>query len=274
MFKDINLFVGDNKINFEYTTKDDKITIKTVDELNINSIVEIIYDENIYEIKLNENTNFELGKAGKIFVHVVKSVYKYINNMLDKEMLIKEINLFLNSKVGKKYTDDINNLLLAIEDKEDLSLNNDDEHDRIFNLLVNNKTYLDITKNMSDLELMLLITCYIWVPHIPKIDQDAFNNLINVAKTYDNALEKIWRLGMNFDYKGYDYNLLDDFFVDAKDSWYLNEYISGVNQVNQESIVNKIIATDDKDFIEQILKDDLIAYVLDQKYVSILKEKI
>ena len=79
---------------------------------------------------------------------------------------------------------------------------------------------------MSALELMLLITSYIFVPFTPNIDQDGFNDLVNVAKNYDNALENIWRLGMNYDRKGYNFDLLDNFFVDSKNVYYLGEYIS------------------------------------------------
>ncbi len=294
MFKDIRLLVDNNKINYEYSIEENNIFIKTIDELKINSILKIFYDENIYEIKLSEYTKYNLGKSGEILIYVnnkefifsvvlknnyfVKSVYKYINKLIDKDILIEEINLFLNSKVGEKYFKDITNLLLSIENKdvsiEDLILANDDEYKRIFNLLINNKTYINIVKNMSDLELMLLITSYISVPYTPKINQDSFENLINVAKTYDYALENIWRLGMNFDCKGYNYNLLDEFFVNSKDIRYLGEYIHSVSQINQENIVNNIIRTADKDFIKQILKDKFILDNLEEKYKEILEENI
>ena len=271
-----------------------KLFIKTIDELKINSILKICYDENIYEIKLSKYTKYNLGKSGEILIYVdnkefifsvflknnyfVKSVYKYINKLIDKDILIEEINLFLNSKVGEKYFKDITNLLLSIENKdvsiEDLILANDDEYKRIFNLLINNKTYINIVKNMSDLELMLLITSYISVPYTPKINQDSFENLINVAKTYDYALENIWRLGMNFDCKGYNYNLLDEFFVNSKDIRYLGEYIHSISQINQENIVNNIIRTADKDFIKQVLKDKFIIDNLEEKYKEILEESI
>ena len=294
MFKDISLSIDNNKINFEYSNEEDKVKIRTIDELKTNSILKIFYDENIYEIKLNKNTKFDLGKSGEMFIYLdnkelifsvvlknnyfVKSVYKYVNNLINKDILIEEINIFLNSKVGEKHNKDITNLLLSIEnenkDIESLILSNEDEYERICNLLVNNKAYIDIAKNMSDLDLMLLITSYIFVPHIPKISQESFNDLINVTKTYDNALENMWRLSMNFDCRGYNYNLLDDFFVNSKNVWYLGEYISGVHQVNQEIIVNKIIKTNDKDFIKQILKDNYIVDKLDKKYVDILEENI
>ena len=112
------------------------------------------------------------------------------------------------------------------------------------------------------------------MPSIPKIDQDYFNDLVNVAKDYDNALENIWRLGMNFDGKGYNFDLLDDFFVNSKNIWYLGEYINGIQQINQEKIVNKILRTKDKEFIKQVLEDELILYNLDKEYKIILESNI
>ena len=294
MFRDISLSINNHKINCECNIEKDKIIIKTVDKLKPNSIIKIFYDENIYEVQLNKNTKFNLGKPGEIFIlhnnneltfsiilknnYFVKSVYKYINKLIKKDILIEEINLFLKSKAGTKYIEDITDLLVSIknEDKniKNLILDNTSEYERIFNLLINNKTYISIAKNMSDLELMLLITSYISVQYVPNIDQKSFDDLINVAKNYDNALENIWRLGMNFDCKGYDYNLLDDFFVNSKNVAYLSEYIGGVQQVNEEAIVNKIINTGDKDFIKQILKDTFITDVLDKKYKEMLEKSL
>ncbi len=294
MFQDIGLTIDHNRINFEYIKEEDRIVIKTIDELKINSVLKIFYDENIYEIEFDKNIKFDLGKSGEIYVHLdhkklvfsitlksnyfVKSVYQYINKLIHKDILIKEITLFLNSKVGKKYTKDLTDLLVSIEnsdkDIKDLILQNEDEYKRIFHLLINNKTYVNLAENMSDLELMLLITSYISVPFVPKISQESFNDLVNVAKSYDHALESIWRLGMNFDCKGYDYQLLDDFFVHSKDAWYLSEYINGVEQVKQDVIVNKIINTGDKDFIKQVLDDNFIAEHLDKKYKNILEKYI
>ncbi len=248
MFKDISLYIDNKKVFFEYEIDKDKIIIKTIDELEIEKKLKIFYDENIYEIKLNSNTKFSKGKAGEIIINLdikklsfsvilknnffVKSVYKYINKLINKDILINEIKIFLNSRVGKKYKKDLNILLENIENKdkslEELIVNNKNEYERIVDLTIHNKTYIDIAKNMSALELMLLITSYIFVPVTPKIDQDCFNDLVNVAKNYDNALENIWRLGMNYDSKGYNFDLLDNFFVDSKNVYYLGEYISSI----------------------------------------------
>lgn len=294
MFKDISLYIDNNKVVFEYEIDKDKIIIKTIDELEIGKNLKIFYDENIYEIKLNNNTKFSKGKAGEIFINLdikklsfsvilknnffVKSVYKYINELINKDILINEIKIFLNSKVGKKYKKDLNILLENIENKdkslEELIVNNKNEYERIVDLTIHNKTYIDIAKNMSALELMLLITSYISVPVTPKIDQDGFNDLVNVAKNYDNALENIWRLGMNYDRKGYNFDLLDNFFVDSKNVYYLGEYISGILQINQEKIVNTIVKTKDEGFIKQILENDIIVDNLDEEYKNILESSI
>lgn len=294
MFKDIRLYIDNNKFVFEYEIDKDKIIIKTIDELEIGKNLKIFYDENIYEIKLNNNTKFSKGKAGEIFINLdikklsfsvilknnffVKSVYKYINELINKDILINEIKIFLNSKVGKKYKKDLNILLENIENKdkslEELIVNNKNEYERIVDLTIHNKTYIDIAKNMSALELMLLITSYISVPVTPKIDQDGFNDLVNVAKNYDNALENIWRLGMNYDRKGYNFDLLDNFFVDSKNVYYLGEYISGILQINQEKIVNTIVKTKDEGFIKQILENDIIVDNLDEEYKNILESSI
>ena len=294
MFKDISLYIDNNKVVFEYEIDKDKIIIKTIDELEIGKNLKIFYDENIYEIKLNNNTKFSKGKAGEIFINLdikklsfsvilknnffVKSVYKYINELINKDILINEIKIFLNSKVGKKYKKDLNILLENIENKdkslEELIVNNKNEYERIVDLTIHNKTYIDIAKNMSALELMLLITSYISVPVTPKIDQDGFNDLVNVAKNYDNALENIWRLGMNYDRKGYNFDLLDNFFVDSKNVYYLGEYISSILQINQEKIVNTIVKTKDEGFIKQILENDIIVDNLDEEYKNILESSI
>lgn len=294
MFKDIRLSIDNNKVDFEYEIDEDKVIIKTIDELEIGKNLKIFYDENIYEIKLNNSTKFSEGKAGEILINLdikklsfsvilknnffVKSVYKYMNKLINKDILINEIKIFLNSKIGKKYKKDLNVLLDNIENKdkslEELIINNENEYERIIDLTIHNRTYIDIVKNMSDLELMLLITSYIFVPFTPNIDQNCFNALVNVAKNYDNALENIWRLGMNYDRKGYNFDLLDNFFVDSKNVYYLGEYISSIHQINQEKIVNTIIKTKDKEFIKQILENNFIVGNLDEEYKKILEASI
>ncbi len=293
MFNDINLSIDNNEVNYQYVISKNKIIIKT-NELPIGSCLKIFYDENIYEIKLDENIKINhetedtitiLLNSNELWMEVilkknfiVKSIYKYINKFSNKDTLIEEIKLFLKMPVSKKYHKDLTNLLANIEnqniDIDTLILNNTPEFERIVNILLNNQTFEQLINNMSDLELMLLITSYIYAPLAPQINQDVFNNLVNVAKNYANNLESIWRLGMNYDNKGYNYDLLDDFFVNSKNVYYLGEYISGIEQINPEKIINAIVNTKDKKFIKEVYEDELITESIDKKYLSILKSFI
>lgn len=282
MLKDLKLFINNNKINYEYKVDKDKLIINTITELEEDENIKIFYSEDIYEINLDRNTNFTKGKNGEIFIKInnkklsfsvilknnffVKCIYEFINELIDKDNLINRINLFINSKAGKIYKKDLNNLLELIEnnekDLEELLINNEFEQQRISNLLLNNNTYLNIRKNMSDLDLMLLITSYIFLHIPPEISQEKFNELVNIAKNYDYALENVWRLGMHYAQRGYNYDLLDELFVNSKDIYYLGEYISGIIQVDKEKIVNKIIEIKDNEFIRKILNDELIIGML------------
>lgn len=295
MFKDITIFGGNEKIEYSYVLEDGLLHffIRNIDKEQYKSL-KIIYDENIYQISFGEKIKYEIVKAGEIFISLedntisfnvnvnfkffIKTVYKFINKFIDKDTLIQEIELFLKTMVGQKYKKKLMALLSAIQNEgvslEELILEDNDEFDRITNLLLNNELFITLSKQMNDKDLMLLITYYIAAPMIPKIDQETFDNLVNEAMNYDYALENIWRLGMNYDGKDYNYDLLDTFFVNSKDSWYLAEYISGVTQVNQKKIVDMIIKTRDKAFINKLLKDNFIQSHLEEKYKDELAKSL
>lgn len=295
MFKDIKVF-NDNE-SIEYTYKiDDGLLLFSIENGNKKQYdnLKIIYDENIYQINLSNNIKYKNLEAGEILIFLendttdfsfkvninykffVKTVYKFINKFIDKDTLIQEINIFLKSKIGQKYNNELVKLLDEIENKdvsiEELMLEENDEINRITNLLLNNEIYITLANQMNNQDLMLLITYYIFAPMIPMIDQETFNDLVNSAIQYDYPLEKVWRLAMNYDSRGYNYDLIDEFFVNSKDSYYLAEYISGVIQVNKEKIVNMIIQTKDKEFIKSLLKDNFIQNHLEEKHINDLEK--
>lgn len=295
MFKDIKVF--NNNESFEYNYKiDDGLLLFSIENGNKKQYdnLKIIYDENIYQINLSNNIKYKNLEASEILIFLendttdfsfkvninykffVKTVYKFFNKFIDKDTLIQEINIFLKSKIGKKYNKELVKLLDEIENKdasiEELMLEENDEINRITNLLLNNEIYITLANQMNNQDLMLLITYYIFAPMIPMIDQETFNDLVNSAIQYDYPLEKVWRLAMNYDSRGYNYDLIDEFFVNSKDSYYLAEYISGVIQVNKEKIVNMIIQTKDKEFIKALLKDNFIQNHLEEKHINDLEQ--
>ena len=295
MFKDIKVFNDNETIEYNYKM-DDGLLLFSIENGNKKQYdnLTIIYDENIYQINLSNNIKYKNLEASEILIFLendttdfsfkvninykffVKTVYKFINKFIDKDTLIQEINIFLKSKIGQKYNNELAKLLDEIENKdvsiEELMLEENDEINRITNLLLNNEIYITLANQMNNQDLMLLITYYIFAPMIPMIDQETFNDLVNSAIQYDYPLEKVWRLAMNYDSRGYNYDLIDEFFVNSKDSYYLAEYISGVIQVNKEKIVNMIIQTKDKEFIKALLKDNFIQNHLEEKHINDLEK--
>ena len=295
MFKDIKVF-NDNE-SIEYTYKiDDGLLLFSIENGNKKQYdnLKIIYDENIYQINLCNNFKYKNLEAGEILIFLendttdfsfkvninykffIKTVYKFFNKFIDKDTLIQEINIFLKSKIGQKYNNELVKLLDEIENKyipiEELILEENDEVNRITDLLLNNEIFITLANQMTNQDLMLLITYYIFAPIVPNTDQQTFNDLVNSAIQYDYPLEKVWRLAMNYDSRGYNYDLIDEFFVNSKDSYYLAEYISGVIQVNKEKIVNMIIQTKDKEFIKALLKDNFIQNHLEEKHINDLEQ--
>ena len=289
MFKDVRLFIDNKKIEYEYKLDGKKIVINSLNGIK-GSTLKIYFDENIYEIKFKSSTKIDNMLPGEIYLTLkkdnisfnvnlkdnffVKSVYKFINGTIDKKALMEEIELFINNSSRKKINEDLNKLLLDIDnnDKElgELIIDNQDDYSRVFDLLVKNKTYLSFAKNMNMTELMLLITSYIYAPYTPKIDQETFNELVEEAKRYSHPYENVWRLAMNYDRKDYNYDLIDSFFVNSKDIWYLGEYISGVLQIDKEKIINMIVETLDKNFINQVINNSMIMGLLDDNCKNIL----
>lgn len=295
MFKDIKVF--NNNESFEYNYKiDDGLLLFSIENGNKKQYdnLKIIYDENIYQINLSNNIKYKNLNAGEILIFLendttdfsfkvninykffIKTVYKFFNKFIDKDTLIQEINIFLKSKIGQKYNNELAKLLDEIENKdvsiEELMLEENDEINRITNLLLNNEIFITLANQMNNQDLMLLITYYIFAPIVPNTDQQTFNDLVNSAIQYDYPLKKVWRLAMNYDSRGYNYDLIDEFFVNSKDSDYLAEYISGVIQVNKEKIVNMIIQTKDKEFIKALLKDNFIQNHLEEKDINDLEK--
>lgn len=295
MFKDIKVFRDNESIEFSYKM-DDGLLKFSINNNKQYDTLKIVYDENIYQIIFSDNTKYKNLEAGEILVYpekntnnfsfqvtinykfFIKTIYKFINKLINKDILIQEIELFQKSKAGKKYKTELAKLLDEIENKnvsiEELVLDGYDEQNKLINILLNNELYINLAEQMTDQDLMLLITNYIFARMIPNIDQDFFNDLVNSAIKYDHSLENVWRLGMNYDCRGYNYDLLDDFFVNSKDSWYLVEYISGVIQVDKEKIVNMVIQTKDKSFIKELLENNFIQDDLEIKYKDALNQAL
>lgn len=68
--------------------------------------------------------------------------------------------------------------------------------------------------------------------------------------------EALWRLAFNYNHKGKDFTLIEDYFLQVKDYYYLTELISAVEEdLDKDRLLKKIIATHDKEFIINVVKD-------------------
>ncbi len=124
----------------------------------------------------------------------------------------------------------------------------------IFDLLTNHDLIGRYAKAMNDLELLEFITQYISVPMPPILTQDKFNDLVRIGIKRDMR-EDLWRLAFNYNHKEIDFTLIEDYFILKRDDYYLTELISAVEEdLNEDKLIDKIINTLDKDFIDQVVQ--------------------
>jgi len=117
---------------------------------------------------------------------------------------------------------------------------------------------------IADLEKKLVLD------NPPKITQQRFNLIIDVLIKEDRR-ELMWRLCGT--YSNYNYNKVVDYFVDKKDSWYVEELVCFVNgELDQEYLVNKMIETKDKEFIKESL--ELCGYCMESFLEPYLLKKL
>ena len=131
-------------------------------------------------------------------------------------------------------------------------------YESIYILLADNKLINHYWESINDYELLEFIAQYISVPIPPQIDQEKFNDLVKVG-IKNNEREWLWRLAFNYNRKNKDFSLIEDYFIEKKDSYYLTELISAVREdLDMKKLKEKVLATNDKKFItsvKKILKD-------------------
>lgn len=144
-------------------------------------------------------------------------------------------------------------------------------------MLTNHKVIDKYADSMDAKQLLDLITTYISVPLPPIVDQDTFEELARVAINEDKR-EKLWRLASNYYRKNIDFSVIEDYFIEKKDSYYLTELMSVVlDDIDFKKLIKKILEVNDENFIKDCYKrikelnlisdDDLKKYGFDiEKY--------
>jgi hypothetical protein len=179
---------------------------------------------------------------------IEKSRIANINNLLDKfEKILKDGKL---EPKAKAFLEERYNGLTkekAIERDGGRLYNN------ICELLTNNSMYKHYVDQMNDLEFLDFITQYISAPVVPRIDQEIFDDLV-ASGIKEDKREALWRLAFNYNRRGKDFVLIEDYFIEKRDAYYLTELVSAVHEdLDLDRLVNKVIDTKDKKFLNDIV---------------------
>lgn len=246
MYRYVNRFINSNELIKE---------LKKIDICNyqdkevINKLIKDIEEA-------REKTPNEIDK-------VEKKRLEEIDNLLDK---FKEVNTSdneLKEFIEKQY----NNLLKEKERVRD----GGKLYTRIASLLTNNSVINKSASKMNDKELLTFITRYISVPLPPPIKQEGFNDLVKAGIEEDNR-EALWRLAVNYD-KKMDFTLIEDYFIEKRDSYYLIELISATDSINLDNIVSKVVATNDREFMIDLANRSLELSIFTKEDIDKIKEK-
>lgn len=238
MYKYINRFINSDELlesleelDLNNFTDEEKVSIKKLID-DIKSIKDKIPNE-VDEIEKNR---IEINE-------------KYVNG-IDKILQ----NNTLENKLKEKFLKIREGLL---EDKKKVK-DGGKLYESLFTLLADNDLINYYCDLLNDYELLEFIAQYISVPIPPQIDQEKFNDLVKVGIENDER-EWLWRLAFNYNEKNKDFSLIEDYFIEKRDDYYLTELISAVrDDLNMKKLKKKVIATKDKKFINKVkstLKD-------------------
>ena len=238
MYKYINRFINSDELlesleelDLNNFTDEEKVSIKKLID-DIKSIKDKIPNE-VDEIEKNR---LEINE-------------KYVNG-IDKILQ----NNTLENKLKEKFLKIREGLL---EDKKKVK-DGGKLYESLFTLLADNDLINYYCDLLNDYELLEFIAQYISVPMPPQIDQEKFDKIVKVGIENDER-EWLWRLAFNYNEKNKDFSLIEDYFIEKRDDYYLTELISAVREdLNMKKLKKKVIATKDKKFINKVkstLKD-------------------
>ncbi len=223
--------------------------------------------ESLEELDLNNFTDEEKASIKKL-IDDIKSIKDKIPNEVDEieknrleinEKYVNGIdkilqNNTLENKLKEKFLKIREGLL---EDKKKVK-DGGKLYESLFTLLADNDLINYYCDLLNDYELLEFIAQYISVPMPPQIDQEKFDKIVKVGIENDER-EWLWRLAFNYNRKNKDFSLIEDYFIEKRDDYYLTELISAVrDDLNMKKLKKKVIATKDKKFINNVkstLKD-------------------
>lgn len=120
---------------------------------------------------------------------MVDLVYKYIHHMITEEELIAGLVVVKNNNL--EYATDLEQLIQYIQNRIDNYTG--ELFDDVVNKLLKSSCYKKICEEMTVKDIFnLMMDCYPY--YSPTIEQEHFNDLLNIALEEKDPCEMIWRL--------------------------------------------------------------------------------
>lgn len=234
MYKYINRFINSDEL---------LESLKELDLKNFSKEEKISINKLIDDIKIiKDKTANEIDEIEKNRLETIERIVSNINIILESDNLEKDLREKIEYR--KEY---------LLEDKKKVK-DGGKLYESIYILLADNKLINHYWESINDYELLEFIAQYISVPMPPQIDQEKFNDLVKVG-IKNNEREWLWRLAFNYNRKNKDFSLIEDYFIEKKDSYYLTELISAVREdLDMKKLKEKVLATNDKKFITSVKK--------------------
>ena len=234
MYKYINRFINSDEL------------LESLEELDLNNFSKeekISINKLIDDIKIiKDKTANEIDEIEKNRLETIERIVSNINIILESDNLEKDLREKIEHR--KEY---------LLEDKKKVK-DGGKLYESIYILLADNKLINHYWESINDYELLEFIAQYISVPVPPQIDQEKFNDLVKVG-IKNNEREWLWRLAFNYNRKNKDFSLIEDYFIEKKDSYYLTELISAIPEdLDMKKLKEKVLATNDKKFITSVKK--------------------
>lgn len=251
MYRYINKFINSDTLINEL----DKVDLTKYNKTEQKEITKLIS-----EVKRTKETiPNELDEVEKNRLSNIDHMLDLLKNAKKDEKLDKKASKFIEKQYNQ-----------LLKDKEVIH-DGGKLYSTIFELMTHNSVVNKYASKMDDLELLEFITHYISAPMPPEIDQEGFNDLVEAGIKEDKR-EALWRLAFNYNNKNKDLTLIENYFIEKRDAYYLTELISAVREdLNMPRLITKIVKTEDKRFINEVIETGNSYSLFEDDELEILK---
>ena len=236
------------------------ITYKYVNRfINSEKLLELL--NNMDRKPFTDTEKKEIDELIKKLKEIITSVPNEIDDIEKKRMaslekIITNIEKTLkNNKLDEKGQKFLQERYDSLLENKKIIRDGGKRFKSIFSLLTNSETYINYCRKMDEEGLLNFITQYIRVPNPPMINQETFNDLVNVAIKEDKR-EALWRLAANYDGHNKDLSLIEDYFIEKRDAYYLTELVSVADEsLDKEQLIEKVGETHDLKFFQELVRE-------------------